>query len=136
MIGQDCTFKAIIDEMEILTNSEASETDQALAMVLIGHWIGDLHQPLHVSFSDDLGGNNVKTSGTTCRGYYNRRTRKRETPCCIQSGIAASSTMEFLNIAGFKIYWDEPNIQSLTEPPIGYVLKLRMMKGLCGDQPI
>ena len=24
---------------------------------MLGHWVGDLHQPLHVSFTDDLGGN-------------------------------------------------------------------------------
>jgi len=104
VIGPDCTFKAISDEMDILTNSEASETDQALAMVLIGHWIGDLHQPLHVSFSDDLGGNNIKTTGTTCRGYYNRRTRKRETPslhsvwdsCIINNGIFEYSWIQNL----------------------------------------
>ena|SRR5438105_2042190 len=29
----------------------------------IGHWVGDVHQPLHVSFEDDRGGNNVHVSG-------------------------------------------------------------------------
>ena len=28
-----------------------------------GHWIGDIHQPLHVSFADDRGGNFIRESG-------------------------------------------------------------------------
>jgi hypothetical protein len=29
----------------------------------LGHWIGDIHQPLHVSFADDRGGNFIRESG-------------------------------------------------------------------------
>jgi S1/P1 Nuclease len=29
----------------------------------LGHWVGDIHQPLHVSFKDDRGGNDIKTTG-------------------------------------------------------------------------
>ncbi len=35
----------------------------------LGHWIADLHQPLHVSFKDDIGGNSIQTTGLcTYRG--------------------------------------------------------------------
>src|SRR5262249_28277484 len=27
------------------------------------HWVGDIHQPLHVSFADDRGGNFIRESG-------------------------------------------------------------------------
>lgn len=37
------------------------------AIKYLGHWIGDLHQPLHVSFQDDRGGNDISTTGK-CRG--------------------------------------------------------------------
>ena len=30
-----------------------------IALKFLGHWIGDLHQPLHVSYADDKGGNHV-----------------------------------------------------------------------------
>jgi S1/P1 Nuclease len=33
----------------------------------VGHWVGDIHQPLHVSFVDDRGGNNIRVSGQ-CAG--------------------------------------------------------------------
>jgi hypothetical protein len=29
----------------------------------LGHWVGDIHQPLHVSFEDDRGGNGVLVTG-------------------------------------------------------------------------
>lgn len=30
------------------------------ALLLLGHWLGDIHQPLHVSFASDRGGNQTK----------------------------------------------------------------------------
>jgi hypothetical protein len=29
----------------------------------LGHWVGDIHQPLHVSFEEDRGGNDIRVSG-------------------------------------------------------------------------
>jgi hypothetical protein len=31
--------------------------------LFLGHWVGDVHQPLHVSFADDRGGNGVLVTG-------------------------------------------------------------------------
>ena len=33
------------------------------SLKFLGHWIGDIHQPLHVSFADDRGGNFIRESG-------------------------------------------------------------------------
>jgi hypothetical protein len=33
------------------------------ALKFLGHWVGDVHQPLHVSFEDDRGGNGVLVTG-------------------------------------------------------------------------
>ena len=33
------------------------------ALKYLGHWVGDVHQPLHVSFEDDKGGNNISVTG-------------------------------------------------------------------------
>ena len=40
-----------------------SETSRLIALKSLGHWVGDIHQPLHVSFLDDRGGNTIRTSG-------------------------------------------------------------------------
>jgi hypothetical protein len=34
-----------------------------VALKSLGHWVGDIHQPMHVSFLDDRGGNTIRTSG-------------------------------------------------------------------------
>ena len=34
-----------------------------MALKYLGHFMGDIHQPLHVSFQDDRGGNSVDTTG-------------------------------------------------------------------------
>ena len=35
----------------------------ALHLKSLGHWVGDVHQPLHVSFEDDRGGNDIAVTG-------------------------------------------------------------------------
>jgi len=42
-----------------------STDDQAklASLKYLGHWVGDIHQPLHVSFADDRGGNFIRESG-------------------------------------------------------------------------
>ena len=35
------------------------DADRAGALFFLGHWVGDIHQPLHISFSDDRGGNSI-----------------------------------------------------------------------------
>ena len=50
-----------------LTLSTATEWEQLESLKYLGHWVGDIHQPLHVSFEDDRGGNDVGVSGTLCR---------------------------------------------------------------------
>ena len=37
--------------------------DQLRLLKSLGHWVGDIHQPLHVSFDDDRGGNLVAIAG-------------------------------------------------------------------------
>ncbi len=41
---------------------QTATTDQnrAEALIFLGHWVGDIHQPLHISFEKDQGGNLVQ----------------------------------------------------------------------------
>ena len=38
--------------------------EQRNALMFLGHWVGDIHQPLHVSFASDLGGNKTQITST------------------------------------------------------------------------
>lgn len=64
--GDDCVLTAIEYHSTRLADHGIDEQRRARALLLLGHWIGDVHQPLHVSYRDDLGGNLI----TPIRGGY------------------------------------------------------------------
>jgi len=55
----NCVLTGIAHHVEALTNASTDEA-RAEALFFLGHWVGDIHQPLHISYTDDLGGNNIK----------------------------------------------------------------------------
>lgn len=57
--GDDCVLKGIDHHAARLANKSLEEWKRAEAMFFLGHWIGDIHQPLHISFKDDRGGNDI-----------------------------------------------------------------------------
>jgi hypothetical protein len=62
-----CVITAIHDHADSLRRATA-DPPRAEALFFLGHWVGDLHQPLHVSYADDRGGNSVRPIEG---GYYN-----------------------------------------------------------------
>jgi hypothetical protein len=58
-----CVLTAIAADTAVLKDAVASDADKLAALKFLGHWIGDLHQPLHISFQDDRGGNEVEVRG-------------------------------------------------------------------------
>lgn len=56
---EGCILSAIALHKEILANPQASDAQKLQALKYLGHWIGDVHQPLHISFEDDRGGNYI-----------------------------------------------------------------------------
>ena len=61
--GSDCVLSAIANDLAILRSATATDAEKANTLLFIGHWFGDIHQPLHISFADDRGGNSIKQSG-------------------------------------------------------------------------
>jgi nuclease S1 len=57
--NNNCVLTGIARHTDLLRTSKSDE-DRAEAIFFLGHWVGDIHQPLHISYSDDLGGNNIK----------------------------------------------------------------------------
>jgi hypothetical protein len=58
-----CVVSAIAADFAILHSPTATDPEKAAALVYLGHWLGDIHQPLHSSYRDDQGGNEVNSSG-------------------------------------------------------------------------
>jgi hypothetical protein len=65
--GRPCVLSAIAGDLAILRSRSSTDAQKATAILFIGHWFGDLHQPLHISFADDRGGNSLKEEGP-CSG--------------------------------------------------------------------
>jgi hypothetical protein len=64
-LAKACTLTAIEQDMAVLSSS-SSEPKKLPALKFLSHWVGDIHQPLHVSFEDDRGGNKINVNGE-CR---------------------------------------------------------------------
>ncbi len=58
-----CVVTAIKKDFEVLSSNNASQAQKLASLKFLGHWVGDIHQPLHVSFEDDRGGNSILVSG-------------------------------------------------------------------------
>jgi hypothetical protein len=52
-----CLIKAFYDQLEVLKNKNAVFAERQEALWFIGHFVGDIHQPMHVGYPEDLGGN-------------------------------------------------------------------------------
>lgn len=57
-VSDTCVVSAILNDMRDLGLFE-KPTERLRLLKSLGHWVGDLHQPLHVSFGDDRGGNRI-----------------------------------------------------------------------------
>ena len=66
-VADTCVLSAIALDFGRLKLPEAGPAGHLEALKFLGHWVGDVHQPLHVSFDDDLGANKIETTGT-CEG--------------------------------------------------------------------
>src|SRR5215212_6422260 len=69
-LAPKCTLSAIENDVAVLSSTAARPVDKLVALKFLGHWVGDLHQPLHVSFEDDRGGNKIQISGQCPRNLH------------------------------------------------------------------
>lgn len=54
-----CVVQAIRDLTRVLGNAGADPQHRLEALKFIGHFVGDIHQPLHAGYGSDRGGNGV-----------------------------------------------------------------------------
>lgn len=57
-----CVLTAILHDVRVLASRAETDASRLIALKSVGHWVA-IHQPLHVSFLDDRGGNTIRTSG-------------------------------------------------------------------------
>lgn len=58
---QNCIAQAVIIHQQQLATAN-NPWRKLQALMFLGHWLGDIHQPLHISYASDWGGNKIKIS--------------------------------------------------------------------------
>jgi len=71
----DCASKALSHYREVLADRSADPAQRLLALRIVVHLVGDIHQPLHAADHDDRGGNDVQIAFSESR---TGRPRKHE----------------------------------------------------------
>lgn len=66
---EGCVVQAIITYTETLKSASASREEKIEALKFLVHFVGDVHQPLHVGYADDKGGNDIKVK------FFNRQAK-------------------------------------------------------------
>ena len=56
------TAGAINHDFAVLASPDATDGEKLAALKFLGHWVGDIHQPLHAASQDDRGGNHIRRS--------------------------------------------------------------------------
>ena len=69
-VAEDCVVRAIEHDFAILASLDATDEEKLAALKFLGHWVGDIHQPLHAGFRGDRGGNHVRTLGSSCQNLH------------------------------------------------------------------
>jgi S1/P1 Nuclease len=70
--AERCAASAILNDVRELASSE-DQAERLRLLKSLGHWVGDIHQPLHISFVDDKGGNLIEVSGACANSLHRRR---------------------------------------------------------------
>lgn len=80
--GQDNVYKAILSNEAVLKDAGASVDQKQRALKFIVHFVGDLHQPFHVSRKEDKGGNTIQVQfegkGTNLHSLWDSKLIDRE----------------------------------------------------------
>ena len=63
---------ALRRNLAILQNSKATKDEKALALKMVIHLSGDIHQPMHLGHATDLGGNWAKDTYLICSEVYDK----------------------------------------------------------------
>lgn len=104
LVGGSCIFAGIDRDLTILKDRSKSDDERVFALMAVGHWIGDIHQPLHISFADDKGGNAIKArviGGCGNSSYRPGNLHAVWDGCLLEAGLF----QKVRNRADFKSSW-------------------------------
>jgi hypothetical protein len=104
--GGQCIIAAIEDERRVLTDPRASSVERAEALKFLIHFMGDLHQPLHVSNNNDRGGNQAQVqffgTGSNLHKVWDGELIERTGMSSVQYLTHLKEQMAFLDPEAFE----------------------------------
>ena len=113
--GKGCVTEEIRSMQKRLQRDPDSDW-QALAF--LGHFVGDVHQPLHVSYSDDRGGNQTRIyyrgERTNLHALWDRDVPSLSGTLAKDSNLIASFSVEFL-LEGSPEDWANESLEKTRE---------------------
>jgi len=124
-----CVLLAIGTDVAVLSDKSASDERRLASLKYLGHWVGDVHQPFHVSFKDDRGGNSIGERGGPCDGNLHAvwdtcmvksrlRGKVREIAKRMVIGVTSEQRSAWTKNA--PIMWAAESYQIVTKPSVGY----------------
>jgi hypothetical protein len=130
----DCIFAGIDRDLAMLKNDSASKEDRVFALMAIGHWVGDIHQPLHISFADDKGGNaiDVELEGKCGKSSYRvKNLHGMWDSCLLEAGLFERVRKR----ADFKKKWSKNTITYRAVDTLQAQTSHTEEKSFVGSQP-
>lgn len=92
--------------ISIITNKESSKDDQAFYLKLLVHFIGDMHQPMHVGLEEDKGGNDFKV-------YWFRKDSNLHRVW--DSDMIDGNKMSYTELAQNRYYFSKKEIKTIKQ---------------------
>ena len=127
-LADECVVTAIQEDFAILASPDATDGEKLAALKFLGHWVGDIHQPLHAASRDDRGGNHIRTQGSSCENLHTLwdsclvEERLGMHPLTIvgplHAGITDEQRAEWL--ASDAVAWANESFAIAREPDVGY----------------
>jgi hypothetical protein len=127
-MADHCVVSAIEHDFAVLASPNTSDEEKLAALKFLGHWVGDIHQPLHAASQGDRGGNHIRTLGSSCESLHTLwdscivEERLGMHPLEIvrelQAGITDEQRAEWL--ASNPVDWANESFAIAREPEFGY----------------
>lgn len=129
-----CILAGIGRDFDILKDTSKSNDERVFALMALGHWIGDIHQPLHISFADDKGGNAIdaKLVGKCGKSRYRVENLHGVWDNCL---LEAGLFERVRNRADFKRTWSKNTIAYRAVDTLQINTTLTAEKELVGTDP-
>lgn len=117
---------AILEDARGLGDRTAPDPDRLEHLKFLAHWVGDVHQPLHVSFADDRGGNDIRVRGEcsgTLHGAWDGCILEKSLGTDAQAIAAQLAELRLAGASDAPREWANESLALVRDPRVGYCMQ-------------